>query len=503
MGQTQLISAALGLPSALAEAQPDFALLIEGNRITATGPRTVMRQRYPEVIEEYFEHMLLLPALVNSHDHGRGLGTASLGIDDDILEAWLLMLRTQPTISPYWAAALDGVRLLRSGVTLTAHSANPLDWRNLHAESAETLRGYRDAGIRVAYHPPMVDQNLLVYNDEAGFITSLPAELQPAAQKMKGFAALTTDEYIGLCDALHTQFHDADNHTVHIQVSPAGGQWCSDTLILRSVEWAKAHSTRIQMHLLETRFQRHYAFQKWGKSFVKHLDEIGALGSWLTLAHMIWIEPDDLPVLAQRGVSIAHNPSCNLRLRSGIAPLAQMQAAGVLLGIGLDGHGLDDDQDYLRELRLAQTLSNLQLQQQAASTSLTPLTTARAILHMGTQGGARVTLGAHASLGRLEVGMLADFVLLDLNFSIWNYVEDATGLVEALLRLASRQHVRHVMANGEWVVRDGQHAHLNERELLDHIADELRRQPRPHQNAALSAATAIAPFLKRFYDAMA
>jgi len=495
--QPHLISATLGLPNAFAEAQSDFAILVEGNRITATGTRMALRQRYPDAAEQRFDHMLLMPALVNSHDHGRGLGTASLGIADDILEAWLLMLRTQPTISPYLAAALDGLRLARSGVTLTAHSANPLDWRNMQTEAAETLRGYCDAGIRVAYHPPMVDQNPLVYDDEAGFIASLPAELQPAVQQMKGFATLTTDEYIVLADALFKQFHDVDNHTAHIQVSPAGGQWCSDTLILRCVAWAKLHGTRVQMHLLETRFQRQYAWRKWGKSFVMHLDEVGALGPWLTLAHMIWIDPGDILALAQRGVAIAHNPGSNLRLRSGIAPLAHMQAAGITLGIGLDGHALDDDQDYLREMRLAHTLSNLQLQQQTATASLT---SARAILHMGTHGGAQATLGANVPLGRLEAGMLADCVLLDLDFSIWDYVEDTTGLVEALLNLTSRQHVRHVLANGEWVIRDGQHSRLNERELLRQISDELRRQPRPHQSSTVSAAAAVAPFLKRFYE---
>lgn len=498
MSTVKLISAALALPNAFAEAQTDFAIAIEGNRIVATGPRATLQQQYPTASSEHFANAVLLPSLVNSHDHGRGLGTASLGIDDDILEAWLLTLRVQPSISPYLAAALDGVRLLHSGVTLTAHSANPLDWRNLPAEAADTLRGYRDAGIRVAYHPPMVDQNPLVYFDEDRFIASLPTDLQPVARKMRGYAAITQDEYIALCDALYAQFHDNDQHIAHIQISPAGGQWCSDGLIMRSVEWAKAHHTRIQMHMLETRFQRQYARRKWGKSFIMHLDEIGALGPWLTLAHMIWSEPDDLPVLAARGVAIAHNPGSNLRLRSGIAPLAEMHAAGIPLGIGLDGHALDDDQDYLREMRLAHTLSNLRIQQQNAAATLT---SARTILHLGSRSGAQVTLGTAAPLGYLESGALADCVLLDLDFSVWDYAAHTAGLVEAIIHLASRRHVSHVMVNGEWVIRDHQHLHLSESELLQQIKAELQRQTQPQLNPVLRDAAAIATRLKAFYEA--
>ena len=69
---------------------------------------------------------------------------------------------------------------------------------------------------------------------------------------------------------------------VHIQVSPAGGQWCSDELIIRACEWARSRHTRVQMHMLETRYQRIYADKTWGKSFIRHLDDIGALGR---LAH--------------------------------------------------------------------------------------------------------------------------------------------------------------------------------------------------------------------------
>jgi cytosine/adenosine deaminase-related metal-dependent hydrolase len=472
----KILSASLGLPDALAAPQTDFAAVLEGNRIIATGDRGAVRARYPQAEAEHVDDALLLPAFVNSHDHGRGLGTASLGIEDDTLEKWLLGLWSQPVIEPYLAAAYDGARLLHSGVTLTAHSHNPRAWRAQQSEGDATIHGYRDAGIRVAFHPVIVDQNRLIYatstEEESAYINALPADQQSAAREMAR-PPISHDDYFAQCDALYAAHHDATDHMVHVQVSPAGGQWCSDPLIQRAVAWAQARGTRVQMHMLETRHQRDYTFRKWGKSFIRHLDEIGALGPWLTLAHMVWAEPDDLPLLAERGVSIAHNASSNLRLRSGIAPLSEMLQAGVTVGIGLDGHALDDDQDYLREMRLAWTLANMRANQPESSAS--PVDAA-AVLHAGTAGGAAATFGAAVSLGRLVAGALADLVVIDMRFAALDLSLRLEHLSADVLHLATREHVRHVMCNGEWVVRDGRSVRLDEAALLHEIRLAVRSQ---------------------------
>jgi cytosine/adenosine deaminase-related metal-dependent hydrolase len=474
----KIISASLGLADAAATLQADFAVVFDGARIAAVGDRAAMRARYPQAEVEHFDDALLTPAFVNSHDHGRGLGTASLGIEDDALEGWLFDLWAQPEIDPYLAAAYDGARLLRSGVTLTAHSHNPRDWRYMQAEGEATIRGYRDAGIRVAFHPVIVDQNRLIYAasqaEEDAFIAALPQALRAEAKAMNE-PPLTHDEYFALCDALFAAHHDATDHTVHIQISPAGGQWCSDALTLRAVEWAAAHNTRVQMHMLETRRQRDYAFRKWGKSFIRHLDDIGALGPWLTLAHMVWVEDDDIALVAERGAAIAHNPSSNLRLRSGIAPLTRMVEAGITLGIGLDGHALDDDQDYLREMRLAWTLANMRDNQPATRGGGL---SAQQILRLGTAGGAATTLGQGMMLGALIEGALADFVVIGLDFTALDLVAQPDFAIAALLHLASRRDVRHVMANGVWAVRNGACTQVDEAALLSEIVGASRRGKR-------------------------
>lgn len=491
----QLVWAGVALPDTAQAAQSHFAVCVEESRIIAVGDYARLRAQYPQAEVFGGEGLLMLPAFINSHDHGRALGSASLGTPDDLLEVWLPMLGAQPNLSPYLAALYEGVQLLRSGVGTVAHSHNPRDWENMEWEARETLRGYREAGIRVAFYPPIIDQHPLVYGDEASLFNGLPSTLEGIAREAAAPVPISADDYFRLYDALMREYHDNEGHTVHVQVSPAGGQWCSDALILEAVRFAQAHGTRVQMHMLETRYQALYAERTWGMSFIRHLDEIGALGEWLTLAHMVYADEDDFALLADRGVGVAHNPSSNLRLRSGIAPVAAMREAGVRLGIGLDGHGLDDDQDYLRELRLARTLGN---RPGAASPSLS----SDAVLHMGTAAGAAITLGGNVPLGKLVPGALADLILTDWDkvrggWSPADYpaLEDTADF---LLYRAARQHVAHVMVNGAWVVKDGRSTRADEIALADAIRDELAPQMDSMRKRRDELA-ALAPYLRRYY----
>ena len=274
-------------------------------------------------------------------------------------------------------------------------------------------------------------------------------------------------------DALYNESHDPITHRVHIQISPVGGQWASDAFIQWAVEWAQVRQTRVQMHMLETPYQRIYAHRKWHKGLIEHLADISALGDWLTLAHMVWVEEMDANLLADTGTRVAHNASSNLRLRSGIAPVAQFIEAGVKVGIGMDGHTLDDDQDFLREMRLAHTLANRPL---ASSPNVSPKT----VMQLATEIGAQVTFHDDIPLGRLAAGYLADLVLID-----WSAVKGAwcpptlpseTHLPEFFLRRANRNHVRHVMIHGEWMLKNGTHTQIDEQEIIQQVHDAYAQQ---------------------------
>ncbi|MCY4073462.1 MAG: amidohydrolase family protein [Chloroflexi bacterium] len=466
----------------------DLAITVDGETIVDAGTLSELAARYPGADQVGGDDFVLVPAFTNAHDHGRGLGTLALGAPDSFLELWLGHLAHLPSMPPYLAAHYSGLHLLGSGVTAVAHSHNPNSWSELPDEIPEALRGYADAGVRVAMHPPIVDQNQLVYAERELFLDMLPPELRRRAGDASAID-LSADDYFALLEDLYNNFHDRERHRAHIQVSPAGGQWCSDELIIRACEWARERRTRVQMHMLETRYQRIYAYKTWGKSFIRHLEDIGALGDWLTLAHMVWVEDEDIELLAERGVGVAHNISSNLRLRSGIAPISIMAAAGVPVGIGLDGQTLDDDQDFLREMRLAWTIGN---QSGMAAADLD----AETVWRMGTSVAADITFGADVPLGEVEVGGLADLALLDLGamegqWALADYPPREL-LPAFLLRRGRREHVRHVMVGGEWVLRDGKHVNVDlrdvEREIWERLRFEARGQP-----------SRLEAYLRKFY----
>jgi cytosine/adenosine deaminase-related metal-dependent hydrolase len=209
---------------------------------------------------------------------------------------------------------------------------------------------------------------------------------------------------------------------------------------------------------------------------------------------MVWVDEADLPLLAERSVSIAHNPSSNLRLRSGVAPIANMNKAGIRLGIGLDGHTLDEDQNYLREMRLAWTLSN---RPGAESPTVSP----EAIFHMGTVSGAEATFGTGTPLGQLAPDYLADVVLLDWAGVRGAWSPDGYPIPEQaipfLLRKANRQHIRHVMLNGQWVVHDGRSTTLDEGAIALAIREQLAAQM--NQPGQTEVIRKLLPHLRRFY----
>ena len=149
---------------------------------------------------------------------------------------------------------------------------------------------------------------------------------------------------------------DAAGPGFDVQYGPNGPQWCSDALLAAVAEASARTGRRIHMHLLETRYQRAYLDQAYPDGVVPHLDALGLLSPRLTLAHCVWARPDELALLAERGVTISVNTSSNLHLRSGVAPLAAMLGAGCRVALGLDGSALDEDEDALRELRLAHLL---------------------------------------------------------------------------------------------------------------------------------------------------
>jgi cytosine/adenosine deaminase-related metal-dependent hydrolase len=230
---------------------------------------------------------------------------------------------------------------------------------------------------------------------------------------------------------------------------------------------AASPGRRVHMHFLESRCQREWMDASYRAGVVNFLDGIGLLSPRLTVAHGVWLKPEEIEVLAAREVIVSLNTSSNLRLGSGIAPARDMLAKGIPLALGLDGLALDDDDDALREMRLADVLhrgpgfvsgipSNALF---AASMAIAP----RAVT------GARV----HGELAR---GMAADIVTLDYGAMSRDVIEGVLDPSDLVLARGTARHVLSLMVAGREVVKDGAIVGIDVNAMAAEVAAQIAAQ---------------------------
>ena len=263
--------------------------------------------------------LFALPALVNAHDHGRAIRTSSFNASGKPLETWIQYQALIPSVDPYLAAVLALSRSALGGVgAVMMHLTKPQGLTDLPTEAAAIARAARDVGVRVGFAVSIRDRNPLIYGSSEKILTALPAEARRQIEAILP-KPLEPKAYIAIVEAVASA---AAGPGFDVQFGPNGVQWCSDGLLAAIAEASRRTGRRIHMHLLETRYQRAWADAAHPAGVVKHLDALGLLSSRLTLAHCVWARPDELELLAERGVTIAINTSSNLHLRSGIAPVA-------------------------------------------------------------------------------------------------------------------------------------------------------------------------------------
>lgn len=487
----RLIYAGLGLAHADAAPQAELAVAVADGLIAAVGTRAELQAAYPDAPIDGSADLLLTPAFVNAADRGYGLSPFSLGLADDLLEVWEPGLAGLPTLDPFTCAALAGAQLLRAGVSLTTHRHQVRNWRELGVEAGALLAGYAAAGIRVAWHAPYFDAREPVYAEREHFLSRLPPGLSAATAALAQAPPLALEAYLAICADLAA----AASGLTAIQLGLEHALWCSNDLIRRMIDYARRRDMRVHIDGVGSRYQSLAAQQRWGMSVVQHLGGLQALGPWLTFHQPIWIGGEDSARLAAAGVAAVYSPGSALRQRCGIAPLAELTQRALRLGIGLDGHGLSDDQDYLGELRLAHTIANRPGADE-------PSVSARDVLHIGTHGGAMAVLGAATTLGRIAPGAPADLVLHD-RAAICGLEQalNAERLAALLIRRGGRASVRHVMVAGRWVVRERRALHVDEAAMLAQLQTVAAVPLTPERTAAATHAQALAPYLRRFYAA--
>jgi cytosine/adenosine deaminase-related metal-dependent hydrolase len=390
------------------------------------------------------EPLLAIPPFVNAHDHARVVRSSSLGAAGKPLEIWLHYLALQPAVDPYLASAVSLARSALGGAgVVMVHYTRVQGLTDLPTEAQAVARAARDVGVRVGFAVAMRDRNPLVYGPSEPILAGLPPPARDEVARRFLRSPATVADQLALVETIATA---TAGPMFDVQYGPNGVQWCSPGLLEGIAEASARTGRRVHMHLLETRYQRDWADREMPDGIVRHLDQIGLLSPRLTLAHCTWARPAELDLIAERGATIVVNTSSNLGIRSGLAPVAEMVRRGCRVALGLDGLALDEDDDGLREMRLAHLLHR--------GTGFRTDVTRADVLTIALRNGRYSVLNSEAG-GTLTPGQPADVLLLD-----WNALEDdrlRVGLdpLDLLFARATARHIRELIVAGRSVVRDG------------------------------------------------
>ena len=402
----------------------DGALAVTGGRIERIGPSEAVGRAAAEVVDA--DGMLLMPGLINMHCHAgdslfRGL------VEDLPLEPWLRTVwKAEGAIlnreTVRLGARLGLAELLLGGVT----TAMDMFWY-----PDETVRAARDVGMRVATGGIFFDG--------------------------RGMDGVPGDARLSEADAFFDAFGDADD--VIAACLPHGAYTVGPDTLVAAKALASARGGLFSTHAAETRAERLDIETRYGRSVIRHLDALGLLDSRTVLAHCVWLDDEEIALLAERGATVVHNPMSNLKLASGFARVPDMLAAGVRVTLGTDGAISGNDLDLWMALRLAATLHR------AAALDARAVTTDQALAMVTREAAA--ALGASDRLGTLEVGKLADMILID-----WRRPH-AVPLFDPSTHAVfstAKSDVRHVFVGGRQVVRDGALVLHDIDETLDRVA---------------------------------
>jgi cytosine/adenosine deaminase-related metal-dependent hydrolase len=426
--------------------------------------------------------LLALPALCNAHDHGRGLRPSAYGVADDAVELWVPGTYTLPPLDPYLVAAVALGRMAESGVGSIVHCHLFRPPERIVAEAEAVARAARDIGVRVAFVVPLRDRNRLGYGDDDAILAHMDAGSREAIAANFQRPLPDAREQIAAAGEIARRF---GGEFFHVQFGPIGAEWCSDALLEAVAADSARTGLRVHMHLLESRQQREWADHAYPGGIVRHLDRIGLLSPRLAVAHGVWLRPDECTLLAQRGVTVSVNTTSNLRLKSGVAPMTAMRTAKLGVAFGMDALSLDDDDDMLRELRLAYRIHR--------GFGLDEVLDTAALFEAAMQRGPAIVCGDD-SFGAIVPGAPADLMLLDYAAMTADAIDEVCDETEMVLARATAEHVQTLVVGGRKVVAEGRVHGLDLRSAERELAAEARR--------SAGALTALHPTLAAFRDGL-
>jgi 5-methylthioadenosine/S-adenosylhomocysteine deaminase len=430
---------------------------------------------------------LIVPGLINAHTHGHA--NLMKGVADRwSLEAsltngpWLGGGR-DPDIM-YLSTLLGAVDMISKGCTACFDLVYEFP-RPSAAGTAAVARAYADAGMRAVLAPMVADRSL--FQAIPGLADALPDDLR----SIIGAAALAPGQEI--VDALAAIFADKDQLPVGLSfaIAPTIPHHCSDEFMLACASLAERHGLRIHMHIAESRLQAVVQRQIYGVSAVRHLANIGMLRPGFVAAHSVWLDDDDLDLLASHDACVAHIPASNYRLGSGIAHVRAMLERGITVGLATDGANSSDALNMFEAMRLASFSSRV------FGRPRNDWLSAQETLRAATMAGASV-LGL-AQCGCIAEGRAADLAFLDLDSLNFIPLNDP---INQIVSAEDSSSVTDVMIGGRFVLTEGRVVSVDRSNLRNNVAAALDRlAPRIAQSREL--ARRLEPLVVAFAESRA
>jgi cytosine/adenosine deaminase-related metal-dependent hydrolase len=435
---------------------PDGGLFIRDGFIEHVGPTGELPQSADEIID--LSGHVVLPGLINTHHHFyQTLTRAVPAAQDANLFGWLT------TLYPIWAG------MTPEDIYLSTQTAL--------AELA--LTGCTTASDHLYIYP-----NGSRLDDEIHAALEIGVRLQASRGSMslgESKGGLPPDSVVEVEGAILEEslrliqtYHDPNPGAMtQIVLAPCSPFSVTGDLMRESAKLAREYGLHLHTHLAETEDEDQFCLDKFGYKPVAYMESVDWIGEDVWFAHSVHVNREEIDLYARTGCGVAHCPSSNMRLASGIAPLVEMMTAGVKVGLGVDGSASNDGSHMLAEARMAMLLSRVGAGEAAFSLSsegMPPLMTARKALELATIGGAAV-LGRQ-DIGSLEKGKCADFVALDLK-----QLEFAGGLHDpvAAVVFCAPAKANYTVVGGKTVVREGQLTTLDLPNLIEkHNAAAVR-----------------------------
>ena len=413
------------------------AVAISGDSLLAVGPEADIRKAYSAAQIIDCGGKVLMPGLINAHTHAPM--TLLRGLADDLrLDVWLMgymMPVEREFVSPDFVrlgTQLACAELIRSGVTCFA---------DMYYFEEDVAKATAEAGLRA-----VCSQTVLKFPtpDAASYEDSLAAA-RDFIQRWKGHALITPS------------------------VAPHAPYTCTPEILRATAQLAVEFDVPLHTHIAETALEVENMRRENGMPVVPYIKKQGLFDAKVLAAHCVHIDEGEMRTLVHSGAGVAHNPSSNLKLASGFAPVHKMLEAGLNVGIGTDGAASNNDLDMFEEIRLAAFIAK------AVSNDPTVVPAATA-LTMATRLGAKA-LHLGAITGSLEPGKRADLILVDISplHNSPRFRRDRENLYAQLVYSGKATDVSDVMVNGKWLMRSRKLLLFNETELVT-AANEYARK---------------------------